>query len=149
MLPSHATRKIGNRNVVVKNCIWKQCESITWEFLTVSEREIVLSCRCTGMSISFWSSALLWKGGGSTSSFAFKRTKIACFGSYFKSGNLSYKKFSVGYFELKPHIHTLETSETHFTSCKKVHNRSPLSFPENVQIWENDDRMVILVEQVH
>ncbi len=32
MLPSSATRIIVNRNVVVKNCIWKQCESIAWEF---------------------------------------------------------------------------------------------------------------------
>ncbi len=36
----------------------------------------------------------------------------------------SYKKVSVGYFELKLHIHTLGISETCFTSCKKEHNRS-------------------------
>ncbi len=38
----------------------------------------------------------------------------------------SYKKLSVGYFEVKLHIHTLRISETYFTSCKKEHNRSPL-----------------------
>ncbi len=37
----------------------------------------------------------------------------------------SYKKLSVGYFELKLHIHTLRISETYFTSCKKEHNMSP------------------------
>ncbi len=39
----------------------------------------------------------------------------------------SYKKLSVGYFELKLHIHTLGISETYFSSCKKEHNRSPLN----------------------
>ncbi len=39
----------------------------------------------------------------------------------------SYKKLSVGYFELKLHIQTLGISATYFTSCKKEHNRSPLS----------------------
>ncbi len=39
----------------------------------------------------------------------------------------SYKKFSVRYFELKLYVHTLGTSETCFTSCKKEHNRSPLT----------------------
>ncbi len=38
----------------------------------------------------------------------------------------SYKKLSVGYFELKLHIHTLGISETYFTACKKEHNRSHL-----------------------
>jgi len=32
----------------------------------------------------------------------------------------------LGYFELKLHIQTLGTSETYFTSCKRVHNRPPL-----------------------
>ncbi len=36
----------------------------------------------------------------------------------------SYKKWSVWYFKLKLHIHTLGISETCFTSCKKEHNRS-------------------------
>ncbi len=38
----------------------------------------------------------------------------------------SYKKLSVGYFELKLQIRTLGISETYFTSCKNEHNRSPL-----------------------
>ncbi len=39
----------------------------------------------------------------------------------------SYKKWSVGYFELKLSIYALGTSETYFTSCKKGLNRSPLT----------------------
>ncbi len=35
-------------------------------------------------------------------------------------------KWSVGYFELKLHIHSLWTSDTYITSCKNDHNRSPL-----------------------
>ncbi len=38
----------------------------------------------------------------------------------------SYTKLSVGYFELKRHIHTLGISEAYFTSCEKEHNMSPL-----------------------
>ncbi len=38
----------------------------------------------------------------------------------------SYKKLFVGYIELKLHIYTLGT---YFKSCKKGHNRSPLTFP--------------------
>jgi len=33
---------------------------------------------------------------------------------------------SVGYFELKLHIHTQGTSETYFTSCKKGYYTTPL-----------------------
>ncbi len=33
----------------------------------------------------------------------------------------------MGYFELRLQIHTLGTSETYLTSCKKEHNRSPLN----------------------
>ncbi len=55
-------------------------------------------------------------------------------GSYLKVAILtSYKKWSVGYFELKLHIHTLGISETYFTSCKKEHNRSPLK--ENATVF--------------
>ncbi len=50
-----------------------------------------------------------------------------------KAAILSYKKLSAGYFELKLHVYTQRlihsgTSETYFTSFKKGHNRSPLSF---------------------
>jgi len=37
------------------------------------------------------------------------------------------KKWSVGYFELKLHIHTPRTSKTYFTSCEKEYNRCPLN----------------------
>ncbi len=69
---------------------------------------------------------LIW---GSTSSFSFKATNSISeyLGSYPKSGNYllnySYKTLSVRHFELKPHIHTLGTSETYL---KKEHNRSSL-----------------------
>ncbi len=78
-------------------------------------------------SLSSWSSALF---SGSTSSFALKQhTQIqGVLAHTLKVAILtSYKKISVGYFELKLHIHTLGISETYFASCKKEHNRSPLS----------------------
>ncbi len=46
----------------------------------------------------------------------------------------SYKKLSVGYIELKLHIYTLGTSETYFTSCKKGHNKSPLSLNKEIVV---------------
>ncbi len=38
----------------------------------------------------------------------------------------SYKKLAVRSFELKLHIHTMGTSETYFTSCRREHKRSHL-----------------------
>ncbi len=50
-----------------------------------------------------------------------------------KVANLtSYKKYQVRYFKLKLHIHTLEISETYFTSCKNEHNRSLLIYKHNI-----------------
>lgn len=38
-----------------------------------------------------------------------------------------YNKLSVGYFDLKRHRYILVTPENYITSCKKVHNMSPLT----------------------
>jgi len=57
-------------------------------------------------------------------------TKTAVFKTGPKNGIWSngYNKVSVGYFVLKLYKYILGTHVTNITSCKKGHNRCPLSF---------------------
>jgi len=55
--------------------------------------------------------------------------KLMCFLLSLKKGQFltcCKKKISVGYLELKLHIHTLGTTETYFTYCKKGLYTTPL-----------------------
>jgi len=82
---------------------------------------------CCILHVATWSSALcVW----SSSSFAFKgtRTKWHVFTDSQKGTTLTCTKLSVGYFELKLHIHTLGTTETYFTYFKKGRYTTPLTW---------------------
>ncbi len=177
---------IVNRNVVVKSCIWKQCESIAW-VCWAHNHEWGLIKFCDSMSCTMETSYVVYfivlvcvihkhkfimhstirwltlkqstfsvKIKASTNSgmvilqasTANAKLELLKLRPLLREQQLlkqhtqiqsvlahslkvailtSYKKLSVGYFELKLHIHTLGISETYFSSCKKEHNRSPLN----------------------
>ncbi len=114
---------------------YNQMTDFETEYVFCKDYRLVLILEClfakastANASLSSWSSALF---SGSTSSFALKQhTQIQSILAHtLKVAILtSYKKWSVRYFELKFHIHTLGISETNFTSCIKEHNRSPLKY---------------------